>query len=293
MDASVNGELSEHPLVSIVKNSPVWDMIESLDVFQKMPQKPHFNPLIKCKEIEREGYAIGKMVQFATVVEKTSGLQLGNPINVFDSYLKTLADLKRYGFDVEVVVYRINCLLSIKESQVQLQSTSKEVETQILKSTCERIKLEEDIEAINKKIRELEEERGLALSKKESKDSEITSLQMQSRGISADISKAILDFENQATASWHVEFRAKMKPYIAMSSRPHNGVLREENNVAGAYRALNQEGQQMLDIRNNRTDLPIWNLVRMMADITASSDPIAMGQGLRLGAKCRASPIAI
>ncbi|CAK7339413.1 unnamed protein product [Dovyalis caffra] len=202
MDASVDGELAEHQLVPFLRNSPVWDMVESLEVFQRMPQKPHFNPLVKCKEFDREGSAIGKMVQFATVVEKTSELQLGDPLTVFNSYLETLADLKSYGFDVEAVVYRINGLLSIKESQEQLQSTSKQVEIQIAECTRDRTKLEEDIEAVNKKIRKLEEERGLALSMKESRESEITNLQMQSSGISADISKAILDFEALATASW-------------------------------------------------------------------------------------------
>ncbi|CAK7328550.1 unnamed protein product [Dovyalis caffra] len=202
MDASIDSELEEHQLLPFVKKSPVWDMVESLEVFQRMPQKPHFNPLVKCKEFEREGSAIGKMVQFATMVERTSELQLGDPCTVFASYLETLADLKSYGFDVEAAVYRINRMLSIKESQVQLQRTSKEFETQIAEITCERTKLEEDVEAIDKKIRELKEERGLALSKKERIDSEITNLQMQSSGISADISKAIIDFETIATASW-------------------------------------------------------------------------------------------
>ncbi|CAK7339414.1 unnamed protein product [Dovyalis caffra] len=117
MHASVDGELAEHQLVPFVKKSPVWDMFESLE-----------------------------MVLFATVVEKTSELQLGDPRTVFNNYLETLADLKSYGFDVEAVVYRINGLLSIKESQEQLQSRSKEVEIQIAECTHDRTKLEEDIE---------------------------------------------------------------------------------------------------------------------------------------------------
>ncbi|CAK7356408.1 unnamed protein product [Dovyalis caffra] len=183
-----------------VKGSPVWRMVESLEVFRIMPQKPHFQPLFKCKELEREGFAIGQMVKFAEVVERTSKLRGYSPFDVFYSCLEALADLKMHGFDVEVVVCRINDLLLNKERLAQLQNQAKEVDIQIAELTHERSNLEEDIEAIDKKIRELEAKRALAMSMKERKDSEIFDLQTRASAISAHISKACHDFASLSGA---------------------------------------------------------------------------------------------
>ncbi|ONI16825.1 hypothetical protein PRUPE_3G124100 [Prunus persica] len=72
------------PHLPFVRNFPLWENIESMDVFKRFPQKPHFHPLLKCKEVCREGSALGKMVNFAFMVEKTSKLQV---LAILETYL--------------------------------------------------------------------------------------------------------------------------------------------------------------------------------------------------------------
>lgn len=201
-NVSVNSELVEYQEMPFVKSSSIWENIESLEAFQLMPQKPHFHPLVKYAELGREGLAIGHMVTFATLVEKTSKLKVDDSKSKFDSLLEAIADLESLGFDVKAVVDRINKLLSIKDRRGQLQDQSKNVEIQISDHTHEKTRLEEDIVAIDKMISELEEKRAFHTSMKEKKESEITTLQTNACVIDADIWKTEHDFESLAAAPW-------------------------------------------------------------------------------------------
>ncbi|KAJ6729340.1 AGENET DOMAIN-CONTAINING PROTEIN-RELATED [Salix viminalis] len=63
VDPKSNDTLVGNQSVPFVKRSPVWNTIESMEVFQIIPQKPHFHPLTECKGEYREGSAIGIMVE--------------------------------------------------------------------------------------------------------------------------------------------------------------------------------------------------------------------------------------
>ncbi|RVX01566.1 DUF724 domain-containing protein 7 [Vitis vinifera] len=151
-----------------VKSSPIWNTLETLEVFQRMPQKPHFRPLENCKEERREGLAIGNMVTFSTLIEKS----------------------------------RINELVFIKDQQEQLKGRTKEVENQIMEHTHEKTKIDEEIYEIDKKMIELQEKRALAVSNKESKDSEIAALLSSADAMNESIQSARQDFERVATSPW-------------------------------------------------------------------------------------------
>lgn len=51
------------------KSSPLWEILESSQIFFRMPQQPHFAPLKKFVESQREGMAISLMVTFSNVVK--------------------------------------------------------------------------------------------------------------------------------------------------------------------------------------------------------------------------------
>ncbi|WCJ26740.1 protein of unknown function 724 1 [Euphorbia peplus] len=197
-----NGEPVKTEEMPFVKSSSFWEYVDSLDVFKFLPQKPHFTPLFDCINATREGYAIGHMLNFANVVEKTSELKVEKSREVFDSYLEVLANLEMFGFDVKVVVERIYKLLSIKSQKEQLLNRSKGIDSKIAECNGEKAKVEEEINAINKMISELEERRAVKLSEKATKDSEINLLHNDASSISSNIVNLKLDFESQVAAPW-------------------------------------------------------------------------------------------
>ncbi|GFZ13656.1 polyribonucleotide phosphorylase, putative [Actinidia rufa] len=185
-----------------VKTSPLWKTIESMDVFQVMPQKPHFRPLNCCNEGSREGLAIGCMVTFSSLVKKTSELQFDDPRGTIEDILETLLDLEAHGFDVKLLQDRLTLLLLIKDRQEHLQNQSKKLESQIVEHNHEKTQSDEEIGEINKQIRELQEKRALALSMKKIKESEIASLQSDVNTINKGIKNIQLDFEELLAAPW-------------------------------------------------------------------------------------------
>lgn len=111
--------------VPFIKSSPLWKSLDSMEIFSKTQRKPHFNPLLKCREETREGLAIAHMVIFSTVVEKTLNLRFSDPSRVIIDNLKTLAELEKHGFDVEPVQARLRMLLAEKEKERKPQANNK------------------------------------------------------------------------------------------------------------------------------------------------------------------------
>lgn len=185
-----------------VKSSPIWNTLETLEVFQRMPQNPHFRPLENCKEERREGLAIGNMVTFSTLIEKVAKLRFDDPRSIFSSTLEALVELEMHGFYTKPVLRRINELVFIKDQQEQLKGRTKEVENQIMEHTHEKTKIDEEIYEIDKKMIVLQEKRALAVSNKESKDSEIAALVSSVDAMNESIQSARQDFERVATSPW-------------------------------------------------------------------------------------------
>ncbi|KAL6127947.1 hypothetical protein ACLB2K_071308 [Fragaria x ananassa] len=142
----------ESPDLPFVKLSPLWEHFESMEAFKKFPQKPHFRPLAKMKDIFREGSAIGR-------------------------------------FDVKAIRHWLTELLDIKVKLGQLQNRSQEVKTRITRSTHDTATYEETITGIDKKIKDLQEKRMLAVSMKEVKDSEVSQSQAELTAINEDIQR--------------------------------------------------------------------------------------------------------
>ncbi|GMI70085.1 hypothetical protein HRI_000677800 [Hibiscus trionum] len=203
----VNGWNKEKGLVNdrslpFVKRSPVWRTIESMDVFQILPQKPHFLPLAENREEFREGSAIGIMVTFASLFEKTSMLHFDEPRDTFDIILESLSDLEKHGFDVTRLRHRLNKLLSLKEGHNQHLGERQNAEREIIENTKEISKFDEEIEEIEKKISRLQERHASIKSDKEAKNLKVGSLKLHVSFLNKLIKDASHDFNKIATASW-------------------------------------------------------------------------------------------
>lgn len=193
---------SEPQSLPFLKNTILWKTIESMDVFQKIPQRPHFKPLEQFKESSREGLAIGYMVTFSGVVEKVSTLKFDDPKSITDDILETLEDLEKQGFDVRVVQDRVTVLLSVKDKEEKLGVELNELNNQISGGTLEKNKIDEEINEINEQIRNLQEKLSLAQSAKENKDGMIASLQVKLKATKESIKNVRHDFEDIASSTF-------------------------------------------------------------------------------------------
>ncbi|GMI85833.1 hypothetical protein HRI_002252500 [Hibiscus trionum] len=202
IDASGRSLLVNDQSLPFVKRSPVWRTIESMDVFHIVPQKPHFLPLAENREEFREGSAIGIMVTFAGLFEKISMLHFDEPIDTFDSILESLSDLEKHGFDVTLLRHRLNKLLSIKEGHNEQLGERQNAEREIIESTKEISKFNEEMEEIEKKITQLQERHASIKSEKETKNLTIGSLKLHLSVLNKHIQNASHDFKKIATASW-------------------------------------------------------------------------------------------
>lgn len=169
-----------------------------MEIYRKTEQKPHFSLLSKCREEVREGLAIGQMIIFSTVVEKTSKLTFDDPSSIIRSYLQTVAELEKQGFEVEPVRARLMVLLEKKEKKQKLEAEYKHINDEITKKVQEKDELGKVITYINQKIKKLAEKLNEAESWKVMKEDEISTMQSKQEGISENVSSLKDEFESIA-----------------------------------------------------------------------------------------------
>ncbi|KAB2602789.1 hypothetical protein D8674_003794 [Pyrus ussuriensis x Pyrus communis] len=185
---TVNIKQQDNPDLPFVKSYPeIWEKVESMDAFKRYPQKPHFYPLVKCGELSRESLAVAKMLTFASLVEKTSKLNIEDPGDFFDSIFEELGDLETFGFDVKAVRDRLNSLIDIKVQLAHVQDKSKEVQIKIAEQTQDRKKHNEIICGVGKQIKDLQDQLVVLMSEDAAKGSEISRLQSEADAITESI----------------------------------------------------------------------------------------------------------
>lgn len=190
--------VENHQSSLFLKRSPLWKNIESMEIFKKMAKKPHFSPLVKCKEEMREGLAIGHMVNFSNLAENISKLQFCHPITVIESKLGMLAELESHGFDVETVRACLTQLLSKKQREAELQKEYQDIGNTISHSAEEIAKAEEEVTELNKRIRELSAKLDDTMLKKKMKEKEISKLQSSQDVVGENLRILQMNFENIA-----------------------------------------------------------------------------------------------
>ncbi|KAK4836287.1 hypothetical protein QYF36_021021 [Acer negundo] len=193
----------------IVEDSPVMQLIKAMDVFQSIPQEPHFRPLAECEEVCREGLALGHMMTFVNVTKKISTLQASDLRIDFDSLLKCLSELELHGFNVEAVRSRLLELQSMKDSQEQLKTKSKNIKSEIIEQTHERSKVKAELDEVMKdlklledKKKEVEEKKARLLSTNNENDSEIVKLKSGIGSLFEEIKKVNNEFKSVAGTPW-------------------------------------------------------------------------------------------
>ncbi|CAI9103567.1 OLC1v1002078C1 [Oldenlandia corymbosa var. corymbosa] len=179
---------NEVQVLPFVKNNSLWSTLESMEVFKKFPQKPHFQPLEKYKESMREGLAIGYMVNFSSIVERTAKLQFDDSRSTIDDILDTLSELEGHGFNIQALQDRVGELVNMQGKEKMLREEFEQLNEEMEKEILER-------EEMNKQIMALQEKLSQITSAKESKDCKIASLQSKMEGIKENMTTMECDFE--------------------------------------------------------------------------------------------------
>jgi hypothetical protein len=148
--------------VPFVKSSPVWPLIDALDVFKKVSQQPHFRPLTKLLPSLREGTAIGLMATFASTVEDISKLSIADSIASFEEKITTLRHLEEHGFDVQFLQCSLVKLIQVKFNHTSYLTEKDQLKAQLLEKAACLSRIDEQLDKKEQAMARLEEELGRA-----------------------------------------------------------------------------------------------------------------------------------
>nr|TKW01166.1 hypothetical protein SEVIR_8G161500v2 [Setaria viridis] len=122
--------------IPFVKRLPaIWSIFEDLDMFKKVPQRPHFFPLQEYLPGLREDRALGFMLSIATSAESTSKLSIEDRMEMFENNINELRHLEKYVFTVQHLLHYLNKLLQIKSDYTKNLEEKKKLNMQIFKKT--------------------------------------------------------------------------------------------------------------------------------------------------------------
>lgn len=170
-----------------VKTFTIWEQFELMEVFRKLPQNPHFQPLMKSKGICREGLAVGNMFTFVSLAEMIAKLEIDASGELFNEATETLVELEKMGFNVEALRGRLNELQLIQVKLRQLQDDSEGVKTKITNSTHKRTKINEEVYELCKEMKKLEEKKARLIFGTVAVSTELDMWQSEDAGIIEDI----------------------------------------------------------------------------------------------------------
>jgi len=188
--------------VPFVKSSPVWPLIDALDVFKKVSQQPHFRPLTKLLPSLREGTAIGLMATFASTVEDISKLSIADSIASFEEKITTLRHLEEHGFDVQFLQCSLVKLIQVKFNHTSYLTEKDQLKAQLLEKSACLSQIDERLDNEKQTMARLEEELGRArceaqkiAEEKEREDGELLILNAAKRSIEEASASAELQFQ--------------------------------------------------------------------------------------------------
>ena len=185
-----------------MKSSPVWQFLESMELFKNSPQNPHFRPLLNCREKGREGIAIGRMVNFSCLIGEIYNLQENDSREYIDSILETLAEYEEFGFDVKVFQDRLNQMRETKVEMEKLRDGVKGVRSKIEECAEEMSKAYGRAAEIDSEIKTLERKRAAVMFKIAEKQSKMIKLMSEAAVMDASYSCAQESWRSLVIAPW-------------------------------------------------------------------------------------------
>ncbi|XP_026439261.1 DUF724 domain-containing protein 5-like [Papaver somniferum] len=160
--------------------------------FKEIPQTPHFSPLSKLNDENKEGVMLGWDISFLTFVRK---LQNSADPSIFLSELKTytdqLAEFETMGYEVSKLRERLHVLIRKANKHIMLKHAVHEAEEEekekTTKAKCQECRIQ-DLEEDLKKARKLWE----------SQKSDIQKTNMKKRKFVEDATENVREFKKSA-----------------------------------------------------------------------------------------------
>ncbi|CAE5957192.1 unnamed protein product [Arabidopsis arenosa] len=196
-------------VLPFAKKSPCWKIYESTEVFKRVPQSPHFSPLLKSKEDFREGYALGLMVIYSGLLEKFKDLETDVPVSQLHSLKDSFSELEKYGFSVTTALSRIDKLLALKDRQLDILEELKGFDKEMTDESSSNRKAKQEFDKIERKILELHRQEAALKKQKEAateqKDAAYKKIcQMEScvKDLDVELEGVEFEFETILSAPW-------------------------------------------------------------------------------------------
>ncbi|CAN6363145.1 unnamed protein product [Urochloa humidicola] len=176
--------VSQGHQVPFVKSSSMWPLLEALDAFKIVPQRPHFLPLRQYQLALREGMALGMMSSFAELVKDTMEASIDHDTEWFEDKISALCYLQGNGFDVQFFQNTLTKLLHMKSDGTSYVGEIRKLDSQIGGKKASSSQIDALLDEKDRAIAELEQKLGRLRQEsqkiakyKEHEDAELLGLQ--------------------------------------------------------------------------------------------------------------------
>ncbi|KAL6654098.1 hypothetical protein ACP70R_007563 [Stipagrostis hirtigluma subsp. patula] len=146
--------------VPFVKKSSLWSLIEHMEVYKKVEQRPHFLPLKQFLPEFREGMALGLMVSYSNLVENVMEATIYDSLASFKENITTLGRLEDNGFDVQFLRRTLTKLLQAKSEYSNYLGERDKLKAEMVGETTSVSQIDALLGEKDKAIGELEQKLG-------------------------------------------------------------------------------------------------------------------------------------
>lgn len=180
---------------------------DKMEVFQKLPQIPHFREAWNCPPELREGRALGLMVCFANMAKSIKDMRIQEEPRLYQEKMSILLEMEENGFETAPLKVRLHNLLCTRNHHMNLKSRKVRLEKEILEIEAINCGLEQRLKFLDMCIMGMEEKKyqemkgSLDIQKTEN-CSLISKLQVYLCQVEESLKYAEADFCSIATAPW-------------------------------------------------------------------------------------------
>ncbi|TVU35961.1 hypothetical protein EJB05_17868 [Eragrostis curvula] len=192
-----------------VKTLPLWEHIEEMEIFKKVPQRPHFHPFKKLGPELCESMSLGLMVFFGKTADNIRSLNIQDDNDLFMEKMKGLCLLEEHGFDVTLLRSRLETLLHIKNSRCELLDTLKKLEEKITLKETDGQQRDAQIGMLYSAIRQIERQVNIfrcilksSVSQQKTEASEVSRLKTEASDLEQSYLSAEQHFSSVVSAPW-------------------------------------------------------------------------------------------
>ncbi|XP_066311976.1 uncharacterized protein [Miscanthus floridulus] len=179
-----------------------------MEVFEKLPQNPHFRKAWNCPPELRGGRAIGLMVSFADMAESIKNMRIQDEPRLYEEKMSILLDMEEEnGFEAGPLKVRLHNLLCTRTCQINLKSRKVRLEKEIFEIEAINCGCEQRLKVLDMCVMGMEEKKyqemkaSLGMQKTENCSS-ISKLQVDLCQVEESLKYAEADFCSIATAPW-------------------------------------------------------------------------------------------